>query len=113
MKLLLLLLGAGKLGNLLTSGGTMLLSVLAYAFVYGWWYAAGFVALLFCHEMGHFLAARRRGLPVGLPASAPANQHYYAVSNEDKFTYGAFYLGLIVFLSLMLHGLHTELGGAG
>lgn len=71
MKLLLLLLSAGKLGKLLTSGGTMLLSVLAYAFVYGWWYAAGFVALLFCHEMGHFLAARQRGLPVGLPTGHP------------------------------------------
>lgn len=45
-------------------------------------------------------------------AAAPANRHYYTVSNEDKFTYGIFYLGLIVFLSLMLHGLHTELGGS-
>jgi Zn-dependent protease len=71
MKLLLLLLSAGKLGKVLTSGGTMLLSVLAYAFVYGWWYAVGFIALLFCHEMGHFLAARQRGLPVGLPTFIP------------------------------------------
>lgn len=237
MKLLLLLLSAGKLGKVLTSGGTMLLSVLAYALVYGWWYAAGFVALLFCHEMGHFLAARQRGLAVGLPTfipfvgawiemkempkdveteayvglagpvagtvaallcyalaresgsrlllalayagcflnlfnlipispldggritailsprlwllgvpvltatffwrpspilvlvailalpqlkaawnydpAAPANARYYAVSDENKFTYGAFYVGLIVFLSLMVHGLHTELGPAG
>ena len=41
----------------------MLLSVLVYAFIYGWWYALGFSALLFCHEMGHFVAARQRGLP--------------------------------------------------
>jgi Zn-dependent protease len=237
VKLLLLLLSAGKLGKVLTSGGTMLLSVLAYALVYGWWYAAGFVALLFCHEMGHFLAARQRGLAVGLPTfipfvgawiemkempkdveteayvglagpvagtvaallcyalaresgsrlllalayagcflnlfnlipispldggritailsprlwllgvpvltatffwrpspilvlvailalpqlkaawnydpAAPANARYYTVSDENKFTYGAFYVGLIVFLSLMVHGLHTELGPAG
>lgn len=41
---------------------------------------------------------------------APANKDYYKVSLEDKFTYGTFYVGLIVFLSLMLHDLHQELG---
>lgn len=71
VKLLLLLLSAGKLGKLLLSGGTMLVSVLAYAFVFGWRYAVGFVALIFVHEMGHFLAARQRGLDVGLPTFIP------------------------------------------
>ncbi|GHD03676.1 hypothetical protein GCM10007320_64000 [Pseudorhodoferax aquiterrae] len=71
MKLLLLLLSAGKLGKLLTTGGTMLVSVVAYAFVFGWRYAAGFVALIFVHEMGHFLAARQRGLAVGAPTFIP------------------------------------------
>jgi Zn-dependent protease len=232
--LLILLFGAGKLGKLFTTGGTMLLSIVAYAFAYGWRYAAGFVALLFCHEMGHFIAARQKGLPVGVPTfipfvgawinmkempkdvkteayvgiagpvvgtvaaiacyflarhfesrlllalayagfflnlfnlipvspldggritailsprvwllgapvlaaaflwrpspvllmvgiiaipqliaawrydpATPENQHYYSVSLEDKLTYGAFYVGLIVFLSLMVHELHTELG---
>jgi len=70
-KLMLLLFSAGKLGKLLTSGGTMLLSVVAYAFVFGWRYAVGFVALIFIHEMGHFLAARQRGLDVGLPTFIP------------------------------------------
>ncbi len=71
MKLLLLLLSGAKLGKLFTSGGTMLLSLLAYALVYGWRYAAGFVLLLLVHEMGHFLAARQRGLDVGLPTFIP------------------------------------------
>lgn len=71
VKLLLLLLTAGKLGKLLLSGGTMLVSVLAYAFVFGWRYAVGFVALIFIHEMGHYLAARQRGLDVGLPTFIP------------------------------------------
>ncbi|HEX6363548.1 MAG TPA: site-2 protease family protein [Albitalea sp.] len=60
-----------KLGQLATTGGTMLLSVVAYAFVWGWRYAAGFVALLFVHEMGHWLAARQRGLAVGAPTFIP------------------------------------------
>jgi Zn-dependent protease len=71
VKALAALLFAGKLGKVLTSGGTMLLSVFAYAFVFGWWYAVGFVVLLFIHEMGHFLAAKKRGLNVGLPTFIP------------------------------------------
>jgi len=71
MKLLLLLLSAGKLGKLLVTGGSMLVSVVAYAFVYGWRYAAGFVGLIFVHEMGHYLAARQRGLDVGAPTFIP------------------------------------------
>jgi Zn-dependent protease len=71
LKLLLLLFSGAKLGKLLLSGGSMLVSVVVYAFVFGWRYAVGFVALLFIHEMGHFLAARHRGLNVGLPTFIP------------------------------------------
>lgn len=71
IKLLLLLLSGAKLGKLLTTGGTMLISLVVYAFVFGWKYAAGFIALLFAHEMGHYLAARKRGLAVGLPTFIP------------------------------------------
>lgn len=62
---------AGKLGKFLTTGGTMLLSVFAYSFVFGWRYAVGFVALIFLHEMGHYLAAKKRGLNVGAPTFIP------------------------------------------
>jgi Zn-dependent protease len=71
MKFLLLLLTAGKLGKVLISGGSMLLSVVAYGLVLGWPYAVGFVALILVHEMGHYLAARQRGLDVGLPTFIP------------------------------------------
>ena len=70
-KLLLLLLSGAKLGKLLTTGGTMLISLVVYAFVYGWKYAAGFVVLLLVHEMGHYVAARQRGLDVGAPTFIP------------------------------------------
>lgn len=49
----------------------MLLSVVAYAWLFGWPYAVGFVALLFAHEMGHYVAARRCGLEVGAPTFIP------------------------------------------
>lgn len=71
MKWLLLLLSGAKLGKVLTTGGTMLLSVFAYGLVFGWWYAVGFVLLIFLHEMGHYIAARQRGLDVGAPTFIP------------------------------------------
>jgi len=71
IKLLLLLFSGLKFGKLLASGGSMLISVVVYAWIYGWRYAVGFVALLFVHEMGHYLAARHKGLHVGAPTFIP------------------------------------------
>ncbi|MDL5030333.1 site-2 protease family protein [Pelomonas sp. APW6] len=71
IKLLLLLFSGLKLGKILLSAGSMLLALGVYAMLYGWRYAAGFIALLFVHEMGHYLAARHKGLNVGLPTFIP------------------------------------------
>jgi len=71
MKILLALLFTGKLGKVLITGGSMLLSVAVYAIFYGWTFAAGLVLLILVHEMGHFLAARQRGLAVGAPTFIP------------------------------------------
>ena len=71
MKILATLLFAGKLGKFLITGGTMLLSVFAYALFFGWRYAVGLVILIFIHEMGHFMAARQCGLKVGAPTFIP------------------------------------------
>lgn len=70
-KLIIWLLAAGKMGKLLLTCGTMLLSIVAYSWVYGWRYAVGFVALILVHEMGHYVAARQRGLNVGAPTFIP------------------------------------------
>lgn len=64
IKLIGWLFAAGKLGKLLMMGGTMLLSMLAYTWIFGWKYALGFVLLLCVHELGHYAAARQRGLAV-------------------------------------------------
>jgi Zn-dependent protease len=71
VKAILALLFAGKLGKILLSGGSMLVSIAVYAEMFGWKYAVGFVLLLLCHEMGHYIAARQRGLDVGLPTFIP------------------------------------------
>lgn len=56
---------------LLKTGGTMFLSIGLYAMKWGWWYALGFVLLIFVHECGHLVAARRVGLKVGAPVFIP------------------------------------------
>lgn len=70
-KALIALLMAGKLGKFLTTGGTMLISVFTYALFYGWRYAVGLVGLIFVHEMGHYIAARKSNLDVGAPCFIP------------------------------------------
>ncbi len=68
---LLLLLKGAKFGKVALTAGTMLLSVVVYSFIFGWAYAVGFVLLILLHEMGHYIAARRRGLDVGAPTFIP------------------------------------------
>jgi Zn-dependent protease len=71
VKTLLLLFSAAKLGKVALTAGTMLLSMVTYAFVFGWRYAVGLVLLIFLHEMGHFVTAKQRGLNVGAPTFIP------------------------------------------
>ncbi|MGO9587802.1 MAG: site-2 protease family protein [Limisphaerales bacterium] len=55
----------------LKTGLTMLLSIGAYALAWGIWFAVGFVLLIFVHECGHLIAAKRLGLKVGAPVFIP------------------------------------------
>jgi Zn-dependent protease len=57
--------------KLLTTAGTALLSVAAYSLFFGWPLAAGFVVLLFVHEMGHVIALRREGIKASAPMFIP------------------------------------------
>ncbi|HEY4450010.1 MAG TPA: site-2 protease family protein [Solirubrobacteraceae bacterium] len=57
--------------KLLTTAGTALVSVAAYSLFFGWTFAAGFVVLLFVHEMGHVLQLRREGLKASAPMFIP------------------------------------------
>jgi len=68
LKAILLLLPKVKL---LASSGTILVSLVAYAVIWGWSFAAGFIALLFVHEMGHVIALRREGIKASAPMFIP------------------------------------------
>jgi Zn-dependent protease len=57
--------------KLFASTGTILVSLAAYALLWGWTFAAGFIALLFVHEMGHVIALRREGIKASAPMFIP------------------------------------------
>jgi Zn-dependent protease len=48
-----------------TTSATMLVSIAAYTLIWGLPFAVGFVALLFVHEMGHYIQLRREGVQPG------------------------------------------------
>lgn len=68
LKALLPLLKLGKFGGTIIS---MAVSVGAYAILYPWQFALGLVIMIFIHEMGHVMAAKRKGLPVSAPSFIP------------------------------------------
>ena len=68
LKFVLLLLPKIKI---LTTAGSMLVSIAAYALIFGWPFAVGFVLLLFVHEMGHVFQLRREGIEASAPMFIP------------------------------------------
>jgi Zn-dependent protease len=69
---------------LLKTGGTMLLTIWLYATQWGVWFAVGFVLLIFVHECGHLLAARRLGLKVGAPVFIPFLGAFIALKEAPR-----------------------------
>ena len=57
--------------KLLTTSGSMLVSVAAYALIWGWKFALGFVLLLLVHELGHVIQLRREGIEASAPMFIP------------------------------------------
>jgi Zn-dependent protease len=57
--------------KLLTTFGSALVSIGAYALIWGLPFAAGLVALLFLHELGHVIQLRREGVKASAPMFIP------------------------------------------
>ena len=68
LKAILLLLPKVKI---FTTSATMLVSIGAYALIWGWSFALGFVLLLLVHEMGHVFQLRREGVEASAPMFIP------------------------------------------
>jgi Zn-dependent protease len=59
-----------KLGSL-AKFGAIFLAFGGYALIWGWKFALGLVVLIFVHEMGHFIEAKREGLNPSWPVFIP------------------------------------------
>jgi Zn-dependent protease len=57
--------------KILTTSGTMLVSIAAYALLWGWKFGVGLVLLLFIHEIGHVIQLRREGIKASAPMFIP------------------------------------------
>ena len=60
-----------KFGFIFLKFSSIFIAVAAYALIFGWKFAVGFVALIFVHEAGHYIEAKREGLDPKLPVFIP------------------------------------------
>ena len=69
-----------KLGPLLS----MFVTIGAYALVFGWPFAVGFVLLILIHEMGHAVALKQQGIPASAPVFIPFVGAFIAMKGRPR-----------------------------
>jgi Zn-dependent protease len=67
--------------------GSMALSIVAYAWIFGWAFAVGFVLLILVHELGHVVVLRMRGIKAGLPVFIPFLGAMVSMKESPKTVY--------------------------
>ncbi|QRG68393.1 site-2 protease family protein [Brevibacillus choshinensis] len=102
LKWLLGILKFSKFGTTLLS---MIISLWAYAVFYGWKFAVALVYLIFVHEMGHVIAAKRKGIATSPAVFIPFAGAFISMkdtprdaSTEAYLAYGGPLAGMIAFL---------------
>lgn len=118
MKWIFLALNASKLGPALWSSLSIVLSIWTYALFFGWPFAVGFVALIFFHELGHYIAARDRGLDTGLPMFIPfigafihLREQPMNAETEAYIAYAGPFIGTLAAFACYLYGRNIALEG--
>ena len=66
-----LVIAGAKWAFVLVKFSSIFIAVAAYALIFGWKFAVGFVLLIFVHELGHYIEAKREGLKPKLPVFIP------------------------------------------
>jgi Zn-dependent protease len=66
-----LVIAAAKFGFVFLKFSSIFIAIAAYALIFGWKFAVGFVLLIFIHELGHYIEAKREGLHPRLPVFIP------------------------------------------
>ncbi len=111
LKYLGLILQVGKFKTFFS----MLVSIWAYAMFWGWSFAAGFVVLIFIHEMGHVLALRMMGIRASAPMFIPFVGAHIVMQKmpknafaESVAAYGGPLLGTVGAIACVGIGITTE-----
>jgi Zn-dependent protease len=69
--LIALVIAGAKWSFVLLKFSSIFIAIAAYALIFGWKFAVGFVLLIFIHELGHYIEAKREGLSPKLPVFIP------------------------------------------
>jgi Zn-dependent protease len=111
MSFILLILKSKALFSILS----MLLTIWVYASIYGLPFAFGFVMMILIHEMGHYVAAKQRGLDVGLPAFIPfvgawinLREHPHDSETEAYVAYAGPFVGTLAAFAAYFYGKQTN-----
>jgi Zn-dependent protease len=67
--------------------GSMAVSIAAYASVWGWKFAVGFVLLILVHEMGHVIVLRARGIKASAPIFLPFLGAFVSMKSAPRSVY--------------------------
>jgi len=94
---------------------SMIISLGAYAVFYGWKFAIALIYHLFVHEMGHLIAAKRRGIPTTPAVFIPFVGAVIGIKEMPKnakdeayIAYGGPFFGFLATLPALLFYYWTE-----
>ena len=83
-----------KFGFAFAKFASIFVAVGGYALIWGWKFAIGFVALIFVHELGHFVEARRRGFNASWPVFLPFIGAYVSIRDARMSPWQSFWISL-------------------
>jgi Zn-dependent protease len=84
---------------------SMIVSLWAYALIYGWKFAIALIYLIFVHEMGHVIAAKQKGIRTSPAVFIPFAGAFISMKDQPRdakteayLAYGGPLAGMIAFL---------------
>jgi Zn-dependent protease len=81
-----------KFGFAFAKFASIFVAVGGYALIWGWQFGVGFVLLIFVHELGHFVEARRRGFNASWPVFLPFLGAYVAIRDARMSPWQSFWI---------------------
>jgi Zn-dependent protease len=81
-----------KFGLAFAKFASVFIAVGGYALIWGWQFGVGFVLLIFVHELGHFVEARRRGFNAAWPVFITFLGAYVAIRDARMSPWQSFWI---------------------